>query len=158
MRQLYLVRHADAVFEQAQGDHQRALSEEGLRQAAIAGQFLQKKHVAPVIILHSDALRTTMTAQIIADNLQPQPPLVANSALYNAPLEKWEDVIFQQDKDINIIVAVGHNMGISRFANFLSDDELLEMHNCSIYGFQFDVNSWQAIGKGSGRLILQFHL
>lgn len=156
MRELYLIRHGNATPEQADADHQRALTEVGIQEAVQAAQFMQVHGVAPHTILYSDALRTTMTAQTVADTMAPTPKLVSNSQLYNASLEQWISVINGLNDELTSVIAIGHNLGISRFANYLNGDFLPDMHTCSIYGFRFEVDTWRDVAKGTGQLILQF--
>ncbi len=156
MRELYLIRHGNAVPEQPLTDHQRALTDSGIAEAIQAAEFLQKHGVVSQTLIHSDALRTTMTAETIAKTLNPHPILLSSAMLYNAPVEKWQEVINELDDQLITVIAVGHNLGISRFATYLHGDFLPEMQTCSIYGFQFDVDSWRDVGMGTGQLILQF--
>lgn len=151
--QLYLVRHGEAESHHLLRDHQRSLTPVGQQEAAKVGQFLQQQSVVPACILHSDAVRTTMTAEIIAAHMQPQPFLQANPLLYNAHHDTWLQVIHELPLTVNNIIIVGHNVGISEFARHLYGNYLPDLQTCGVYGFE--LSDWLHTHTGEGNLILR---
>lgn len=156
MLELYLIRHANAASENAQYDHERILTETGKLESVQTGQFFKKKGITPDMFIHSDAVRTTMTAEIIARTMDYKQALITRNTLYNASIDTWLETLYSLPDTSNSIFIVGHNLGISRFASYLNGDYLPDMDTSAVYGFQFDTDSWQTIFKGSGTLISQF--
>ncbi|NNM60524.1 MAG: hypothetical protein HKM04_12030 [Legionellales bacterium] len=156
VRELYLIRHADALDEFSRGDIGRVLSDKGFQQAEKTAQFLNKSGVLPDVIIHSGAVRTMSTAETIALVLGKEISLIEASALYNVSADEWLAFIHSIDNDLRIVVAVGHNFGISEFASQLNGSTLDRLENAAVYGFQFHIDTWDELKKGRGKLIIQF--
>ncbi len=156
-RELYLIRHADALDEFSQGDMGRALSDKGFEQAKKTGQFLHKQGLKPDVIIYSSAVRTRSTAETIALSIGGEIKLAEAPELYNVTSEQWVEFIRSVDTNLKVIVAVGHNFGISEFASYLNGNTLERLENASVYGFQFQLDSWEEVTRSCGQLITQFN-
>lgn len=111
---LTLIRHAKAKHR-GPSDHERKLSKVGRRQVTDLRPRL-KKVVIPDIVLHSDAARTTQTAQQLkfdCDN-------IGLKELYVCSVEQFVDIIKQYGQENTVVV--GHEPVISSVAYYLTGD------------------------------------
>ncbi len=106
MKTLMLMRHGQAE-ERADGDKARRLTAHGVAGVKDVAARLAKNH-APQAILASDAVRTMMTAQIVADVFNHT--VVPVPRLYNP---RHTDIvlsaIFDQPDETESLLLVGHN-------------------------------------------------
>lgn len=136
--QLFLVRHADAILG-AETDHQRPLSELGKLQASQSADFLSQSILSPeTIILCSDALRTTITAKIIVDKLNPVTRLMTNNSYYHASVGQWCDGINEYQCVDNLIL-VGHNPTISYLSKHLNSGHAQQFSPSCVAHFELEI-------------------
>jgi phosphohistidine phosphatase len=75
---IYLIRHAEAAplgGVGAASDAERPLTEAGQQQARQVGAALQRRGVRPVAILTSPLVRARQTADLLASQMSPPPPV-----------------------------------------------------------------------------------
>jgi phosphohistidine phosphatase len=156
MKTLILVRHGQAAAP-SDDDKSRVLTSAGEAEAKQTAAFLLAQPQLPQYIIHSDAVRTTMTAQVIAQLLHLSSILHAESRLYNAPIDQWLQVLSTIADEHHTVLAVGHNLGISRFAEALVNKYLPEMQTCTAHIIQLPIPTWQAIAPKMGTLLTTFN-
>ena len=70
MKKLFLIRHAKSSWEDFNlDDFDRPLNNRGEKDAPFMGKLLKKKKPKPDLIISSPALRTKLTAQIMAKEI-----------------------------------------------------------------------------------------
>lgn len=111
MKTVYLMRHAEAGPSSG-NDMARVLTEAGKVQAAKAAEWLKGRANAPQAGLYSPARRTEETMLAVKNAIAEIRP-VRVRALYNATAEQIFDVLKKTDNDLQSVVVVGHNPGIS---------------------------------------------
>lgn len=156
MKTLILVRHGQAS-PMSDDDKARLLIAAGEAEAKQTAAFLLTQPHLPECIIHSDAVRTTMTAQVMAQVLHLSSALTAEPKLYNAPIHDWLQVIAAISDNYHTVLAVGHNLGISRFAEALTNSYLPEMQTCTAHIIQLPIPTWQAIAPKMGALLTTFN-
>ncbi|HET8572724.1 MAG TPA: histidine phosphatase family protein [Edaphocola sp.] len=119
-KRLLLMRHAEAETATIRTpDFDRKLTRRGLAQACEMAEALKQLDYLPNAILYSAALRTTQTAEQIANTLTGKPLLmISEKVLYNAPSERVIEAIrfAELPEDIHTLLVIAHNPGISRLA------------------------------------------
>ena len=151
MKIIYLVRHAKAVEHNAARDFERTLAERGKSDAANIGSVLKGRSVKPDLILSSPAARTMATAIIIAKEIQyPETSIADNRSIYNAELDTLLKVIRGVGDEIESLMLVGHNPGITEFTNALFATMISSMPTCAVTGGKLNVNSWKMVKWGCG--------
>lgn len=109
---LVFLRHGKSAYPDGVPDPQRPLAKRGLRQAALAGDWINK-HVGQFdLILCSPATRTRET--LSQANLQG--PVKYIDDLYHWSHRAYLDVISQYGGDLSKIVVVGHQPAIAATA------------------------------------------
>lgn len=152
MLRLTLVRHAKAEpADSGQEDWDRPLAPRGLRDAPEVGQRLKGARRKPDLILSSPAVRAITTATIIARELGIASRLQQDERLYLASAEGLLAVVRELGRKAKHLMLVGHNPGLSEFADRISRDRALDnLPTCAVYTVEFDIPEFGALKWSSG--------
>ncbi len=148
MKRLTIVRHAKSSWEDASlSDHERPLSGRGERDAPRMGARLRAREVRPTLLLCSPAERAIETAKIIAHALGfPEELLRREPALYHADTATLFDIVMRQDDACSDLMIVGHNPGLTVFANaLLADLKLYNLPTAGIVAIDFATEHWSQL-------------
>jgi phosphohistidine phosphatase len=121
-RRLVLMRHAKAE-KHAATDHDRPLSERGLRDARAAGSLLARRGDVPALVLVSTSQRTRDTWDALSAGLDPVPEAWFDRALYDAGSKAVVELLGAVGADVPSVLVIGHNPTMSIVAAALSDGE-----------------------------------
>lgn len=160
MKWLYLTRHADAKSaEEGQHDSERQLSPLGERQAESMGNCLQSEHCQIDLLLSSPAQRTLQTANILANAIAyPAAQIIINPDIYNATLPTLLEVIQHLNPQVDKVMIVGHNPGMSNLANTLCKRVVEMLPTCGIVQLAFDAPQWEDCTKNKQAQLLNFFI
>lgn len=114
----FMIRHGETVMNAQRltcgGGVDTTLSDEGRRQAFVAGQILEAMPAParPSLIIHSDMARTRQTTEILNDRLKL--PVLGDNALREHMMgewerQRWEDVFPHLRGDPDIVPAGGES-------------------------------------------------
>ena len=151
---LFLCRHAEAedTFG-GQPDFNRCLTAVGIMQASQAARWLQYRFLAESIIC-SPAERTMQTARLLAVTIGLSPEsLVFKPELYNASVGTLTNIIMQLPDNLNKIVLVGHNPGITKVLEELTGKAFDYMEPGCMAAISFEADSWQQAITQPGTLV-----
>lgn len=147
MRELIIVRHAEAVTTQP--DFDRCLSETGIQQAYQTAQQLSYYQVQPEHIIASPALRTYNTAQLLAAELNlPADHIQTLANLYQATETDWVNVLRELPVQLASLLIVGHNPAVSQLVGYLTDQDIIYLTPASFYCLSLDIDDWAALTRG----------
>jgi phosphohistidine phosphatase len=164
MRRLLLLRHAKAVQDTGEGDHARALTERGRRDAARMGHTMDTRGYIPDLVLCSNSRRTTETWEQLSPELAKAPKVEFTKGLYLAAPKNILAMVQDTADTIETLMLVGHNPGIEECAIRLArkpvskaerhklDDMREKFPTCALAVFDFDVEAW-ADATGGGVLL-----
>jgi phosphohistidine phosphatase len=135
MRRLILLRHAKTESTvPSGGDFERALTERGLRDAALIARALAKAGLSPNRVLISDARRARQTWGAMAAEF-PNASADYEPKLYLASQERIAQFVEVAAADLaaGTLMVVGHNPGLHEYAAMLLDEAdrseaALELH------------------------------
>lgn len=151
MLKLYLLRHGKAANPEGYtADYDRPLNKKGILQINQIGYRLKKGELDIQQIISSSAIRTVETTKIVNHYLNIQ-QVEYNKELYLAGEVTILDFIVK-NASVNTVLYVGHNFGISDITTYLLDDNY-ELATGQLMEIEFDVDDWNSIIKGSGRII-----
>ena len=155
MKILTLVRHAKSSWgDTGLTDRQRPLNARGERDAPEMGARISQHGIRPSLILTSPAVRARTTATIIAHELgYPIEFLQREDALYLASLDDLLDVIVAQDNGFNNLMLVGHNPGLTEFANFLVPGITDNVPTAGVVAVQMDCEDWSLYAQPKCELL-----
>jgi len=147
MKTLFLIRHAKSSKDDPTlSDKERPLNDRGMQDAPKMGQRLAKRCVDPDLIVSSPARRALATAEIIAKKLDyKSKDIVVDERLYESSPDQLLEVIRALDENPKRVMLFGHNPEFAQLAHRLSP-EITEMPTCAVAEFEFDIESWSAVG------------
>ena len=156
MKIMTLVRHAKSSWSNPKlGDRQRPLNKRGKRDAPEMGRRIVKHGIRPSLIISSPATRAWTTAKIIAKEISyPIEFLQREDALYHASLDGFLEVVSEQDNEFNSIMVVGHNPGLTDFANFLSPRLTHNVPTAGVVSVEIDQDHWNLYEQPATRLLV----
>lgn len=148
---LCIVRHAlPEGYNPLKKDHQRALTDIGLKQANTLGEVLKYNGFKPALVRTSDAARALQTTQIISEklgisfDLQPE--------IYGVAPRGLLGIIEGLDDRNKSAMFVGHNPTFSEFVQLLTLNPIvLTQAQCVI--LKADCDSWMESGSTSWRVV-----
>ncbi len=151
---LLVLRHAKSCWkEPGLADHDRPLAKRGKRDAPTMGRLLYRKGLVPELIVSSTAKRAHKTAKIVAENCGYRRDIVQTDELYLAPPATYVDLLRQLPDNIDRVMFVGHNPGMSDLLYALTDvDE--EFPTAALAQIELDVSRWRDLeDKSKGELV-----
>lgn len=156
MKILTLVRHAKSSWSDRHlSDRERPLNQRGMRDAPIMGKRIVAHGIRPSLIISSPATRAWTTAKIIAREIAyPIEFLQREDRLYLASLNEILDVVAAQDNDFNNLMVVGHNPGMTDFANFLSPGLSHNLPTAGVVSVQFDQQDWNLFERPKAEVLV----
>lgn len=156
MKTLYLVRHAKSSWKDPfLDDMHRPLNNRGRRDAPRMGKRLRERELVPDLIVSSPAERALSTSMLIAEKIRyPVKNIHAIVKLYHATQDELLSVVRTLNDGNDEVMIVGHNPGLTDFANSLSDDLLTDnIPTCGVIGIELDADSWKQADWGKGRML-----
>ncbi len=144
MKILTLVRHAKSSWEDSNiSDRERPLNKRGEHDAPMMGKRVVAAGIRPSLILSSPAVRAWTTAKILAQEIgYPREFLQRENSLYLASLDNIIDVLIAQDAEFNSVMIVGHNPGLTIFANYLSPGLTDNLPTAGVVSVGFEKDDW----------------
>ncbi len=144
MKTLTLVRHAKSSWQdKSLSDRDRPLNKRGDRDVPIMAKRIVEAGIRPSLIVCSPALRAWTTAKAIATEIgYPIEFLQRENKLYLASLDDLLDVLESQESGFNSLMIVGHNPGLTAFANYLSPGVTGNVPTTGVVSVKFDLEDW----------------
>jgi phosphohistidine phosphatase len=157
---LFLLRHAKAVAQHADGDRARGLTEGGRDAARAIAAAIAERRIMPSLVLCSDSARTRETLEIVLPAFKPQPEVLYEEALYLADAKQMLQRLRRVAENVRSVMLVGHNPGLQELAVMLSDQPTGPLMSRLTTDFptatlaRFEVNlAWSALERGGARLM-----
>jgi len=144
MKILTLMRHAKSSWHNsALSDRERPLNERGEQDAPTMGKRIVAAGIRPSLIICSPAVRAWATAKIVAQEIAyPIEFLQREDRLYMATLDQILDVLVAQDAEFHNLLLVGHNPGLSTFANYLVPGLTSNLPTAGVVSVRFEQPDW----------------
>ncbi len=121
-RRLVVIRHARAE-QVGRTDFERALADEGRRDAATAGRWLAAAGIVADAALVSAAERAVATWEALAEAAEWTVTAALDRGLYAAGPDTALDLVRETDDAAGTLVVVGHNPTVASLAQLLDDGE-----------------------------------
>jgi phosphohistidine phosphatase len=155
MKILTLLRHAKSSWDDAGlPDRERPLNGRGKRDAPEMGRRIAAHGIRPSLIITSPAVRARKTAKIVAREIgYPIEFLQRENALYLASLDTLLDTVVAQDNSFNSLMVVGHNPGLTEFANFLLPGITNNLPTSGVVSVQLDTEDWSLYRRPKAKLL-----
>ncbi len=158
MKKLILMRHAKSDWGTVgQADFDRPLNERGAKDAGRMGKELWRRGGADLVV-SSSAVRASQTVQILCA----QWPDYSNSnieyeaVLYASSPETILEVVHTVPNDVNSVLLVAHNPGISKLLFNLTgtanNPDPEEFKTATAASVSFKTPRWAGVVDGAGKL------
>jgi len=156
MKTLTLVRHAKSSWQHNDlSDRERPLNKRGERDAPVMGKRIVAAGIRPSLIISSPATRAWTTAKIIAQAIgYPREFLQREKGVYLASLNDLLDVLVAQDAEFNNIMLVGHNPGLTEFANYLVPGVTDSLPTAGVVSVELDQADWNLYSRPKAKLLV----
>lgn len=156
MKTLTLLRHAKSSWkDRSLQDRERPLNRRGQRDAPIMAERIKLAGIRPSLILSSPAVRAWATAKAIAHEIgYPLEFLQQEDRLYHASTRYLLRVIAEQDIGFNHLMIVGHNPGLTDFANYLTPGITNNIPTCGFVSFEIAREDWNLDGDAEIKLMI----
>ena len=156
MKILTIVRHAKSSWKDTRlSDRKRPLNKRGERDAPEMGRRIHEHGIRPSLIITSPAKRAWTTAKIIAHEINyPLEFLQREDGLYLASLNEILDTIVAQDNGFNNLMIVGHNPGLTDFANFLVPGLTNNLPTAGVVSVEIDLDDWSLYTQPQAKLLV----
>ena len=156
MKILTIVRHAKSSWKNTSlSDKKRPLNRRGDRDAPLMGERIHEHGIRPSLIVSSPATRAWTTAKIIATAINyPREFLHKEDTLYLASLHEILDIVVAQDSGFNNLMLVGHNPGMTDFANFLVPGLTNNLPTAGVVSVQIDRDDWSLYERPATELLV----
>jgi len=161
MKQIFCLRHAEALSGYGSSDIERRLSPKGEEDAMTLGAEMVERGYRPDLIYCSPAVRTRMTLDKICAAFDAPIETVFVDGLYNGGIDAYMDVLQNTDGAINAAMIIGHNPSIHGTAARLAADDnsadvsavMSRYRPCTLSVFQFAGADWAAVQPYENALI-----
>jgi len=143
MKTLLVLRHAKSSWKDSElADHERPLAKRGKSDAPNMGRLLYRKNLVPELIVSSTAKRARKTAKIVAENCGYRRDIILSDDLYLAPPAAYVELMRQLPDNVDRVMLVGHNPGMSDLLYALTDVEE-EFPTSALAQIELDVSRWR---------------
>jgi phosphohistidine phosphatase len=151
---IFILRHAQSAGKQSsQRDYDRILTPQGETEARARGKIFSEKNYFPDLILCSASARTRQTLALFNEsNILSPEKIEFREDLYDALMVHLLDIIHELPDDINKVMYIGHNPGLSLFASDLCAN-FTDLGTSQLVAYEFNTKSWKDL-SGPGKEIL----
>lgn len=152
MKTLYLLRHAKSSWDEpGLNDYHRPLNHRGEKDAPKMGKRLRKSDVHVSLIISSPAVRALSTAKLVGEELGVAPQSIREEKnLYHAGPEAMLSIIRSLSDSLDKVMLVGHNPGLTEFADQLLDEDLGNIPTAGVIEARLKIDSWKDASWGCG--------
>jgi phosphohistidine phosphatase len=159
MHTLHLLRHAKSSWDDdSLADHERPLSERGIRDARRMGEHLSTHDVRPDVVLCSSAVRTQQTLGLIASSLD-DPVVHIEDGLYGATPDSMLERLRGLPETAESALVIGHNPGLQELVLDLSapgrlrDAVGVKFPTCALATLALGERTWSDLHPGDAELV-----
>ena len=166
MKRLLLLRHAKAAQDTGGGDHSRALTDRGRKDAARMGHAMDIRGYVPDIALCSTSQRTKQTWELLSPELAKPVAVIFRKELYLASPRQILEQVQQTEDGVRSLLVIGHNPAIEECAFRLArrpaskseshklEDMREKFPTCALAVLDFDAEAWSDVTGGG--ILLEF--
>ena len=154
MKTLYLMRHAKSSWKDGSiKDLNRRLNKRGERDAPFMGKLMNQKGISLQEMISSPAERALSTASLFCSEFEfPYQKLKVDNNLYASSSKEMLSVIKNLSENVESVLIIGHNPGLTDLSNYLSDFPIDNIPTCGIVELFYNKKSWREIEFGSCRM------
>lgn len=155
MKKLILIRHAKSDWHaEAATDFDRPLNKRGKKNAPAMGQRLAEHGCIPDLLLSSPAQRARETAEAVAKQLNlAKADISYDRSIYEATLETLIELVRKLDNELENVILIGHNPGISELGEWFTDDAPEWLPTCGLLALELTIDAWNDVAASCAYLV-----
>jgi len=155
MKKLYLLRHAKSSWNYPElDDFERPLNKRGRNDLPVMARVLNKREIKPDLIVSSPALRAAFTAINVIQLANLSEDLIKyDTMIYEASTSMLLNLIKNTNDQIDDLMLVGHNPGMTSLANYLSDKRIDNIPTCGLVGMKAKITNWKDLSEKSASFL-----
>lgn len=156
MKTLTILRHLKSSWKDKDlPDIERPLNRRGKEDAPVMATRIREAGIRPSLILSSPAHRAWTTAKVIAREISyPAEFLQREAELYLADVDTLLEVLERQDNKFNSIMIVGHNPGLTEFANYLLPNLTDNIPTGGVVSLNIETDDWNLRDRAPAELLV----
>jgi len=144
-KRLYLTRHAKSDWAQIGiDDVDRPLNERGKKDAPAMARNMKNLGYVIDHIISSHAKRAFETATCFLSHF-PEAVLVQEHQLYHADIDEIRHTCLELEAEVDNVMMVCHNPGITYFANVICGANLNNVPTCGVLVIDIETEDWSSI-------------
>lgn len=154
MKTVIIVRHAKSSWADYNlADVERPLNRRGKFDAPLMANIMKEHGYEPEKIYLSHSKRTRSTVKPIAQTLEiDKKNITVTTSLYHGYEDDYIDIISEEDNDINCIMLIGHNPGITYIANSCQGASIDNVPTCGVIKVESVIDNWKDFSFPSSKL------
>ena len=156
MKTLILFRHAKSSWEYPElSDRERPLNKRGRKDAPKMGKWLKNNIERPDRVLTSPSVRTLATISKAGHEWGMKgEDYQTDQRLYHAGTHELLHIIRSCKDDINSLVIVGHNPGLTELASQLCPEEAVDnIPTSGVFAIRFKTEHWNEATAGNAEFL-----
>ncbi|MGW8369535.1 MAG: SixA phosphatase family protein, partial [Gammaproteobacteria bacterium] len=136
-------------------DHDRPLARRGLRDAPRMGDRLAHRGIKPDLLLTSSARRAVDTAKLVEPAIRHAALTVqVEPTIYLASPREMLDLLAEQSNELDEILLVGHNPGLTELINrLLPSLALANLPTAGVAAFESTAEDWAGFASAELKLL-----
>lgn len=146
MKTLAIFRHAQAQRPEDTADHDRPLTDKGIREARRSGRLL--RGIAPEHVLCSTAARALDTAKEALRETGLKLEIQQLHELYDTPIEAHVNATRSVPDTVSRLLVVGHNPTLEQWAAQITGQSVT-LQTGALILFGLPIDSWQSLDSST---------
>lgn len=152
MLHFMLMRHGKSDWDTTEPDHDRPLSNRGVRASERMGLVIRELDLVPDVVVSSTALRARSTAELARITGGWSSRLVLDESLYGAGVAETLASAATHGGECTRIMLVGHQPTWSMTVRHLTGT-MVDMPTATIATIDIDAEDWTSLPASSGTLV-----
>ena len=146
MKKLILIRHGKSSWDMPLEDHERPLTNKGIKNSNIIFEKIQKNLPDRFLIWSSTAKRAHDTAKIFNETLNiPQELTILKPELYTFDAANLTKTIRNCKDNVPSLIIFGHNNAITDFVNKFGNTNVKNVPTSGVVILEFEEENWNEI-------------
>ena len=153
MKNLIIVRHCKSSWaDLSLSDFDRPLNKRGHIDGELMSSYLREKEKKIDKLISSTSKRTRLTSKYFIEKIHFN-SISYLDELYHASYSEIIKIISKIENNLNNIMVIGHNPGLTELINHFSDMRIYNIPTSGIIKVEFKEAKWSKITENKGKIV-----
>ena len=153
MKNLIIVRHCKSSWKDPSlSDFDRPLNKRGNIDGELMSNYLREKEKKIDKLILSTSIRTRLTSKYFIEKIHFN-SISYLDELYHASYSEIIKIISKIENNLNNIMVIGHNRGLTELINHFSDMRIYNIPTSGIIKVEFKEDKWSKITENKGKIV-----